>query len=68
MEYKFKGNYWTNSQGCLITTESQKVSVYSSDTFTSLEEAKAEWVKDPWLENKGICVLATEIVEVNRGS
>ncbi|WP_260313317.1 hypothetical protein [Lactococcus lactis] len=48
----------------MVFTEPQRVAVYTLDNFDSIEEAKAEWIKDPWIEDGNICVLATEIIEV----
>ena len=63
MKYKLKGYYYTHQNGCLVTTKPIKAVTYSEDTFNSLEEAKNEWHKDPWLEDGERCILATEIVE-----
>ncbi|MGF2108144.1 hypothetical protein ACQUD3_08430 [Lactococcus lactis] len=48
----------------MVFAEPQRVAVYTLDNFDSIEEAKAEWIKDPWIEDGNICVLATEIIEV----
>ncbi|MEX6497600.1 hypothetical protein AB6B24_10470 [Lactococcus sp. AK05] len=48
----------------MVFAEPQRVAVYTLDNFDSIEEAKAEWIKDPWIEDGSICVLATEIIEV----
>lgn len=63
MKYKLKGYYYAQQDGCLIFEKPRKVATYSGDSFNSLEEAKHEWDKDPWLEDRGKCILATEIVE-----
>ena len=63
MKYKLKGYYYTHQNGCLVATKPIKAVTYSEDTFNSLEEAKNEWRKDPWLEDREKCILATEIVE-----
>ncbi|TYR29153.1 hypothetical protein [Lactococcus lactis] len=63
MKYKFKGYHWVNQQGCLVFSEPKRVAVYTEDSFDSFEEAKAEWIKDPWLEDGDICILATEIIK-----
>ena len=49
MKYKFKGYHWVNQQGCLVFPEPKRVAIYTEDSFGSLEEAKAEWIKDPWI-------------------
>lgn len=63
-KYRLKGHRWTHGHGCLMNDEPRREAVYSEDVFNSLEEAKEEWLKDPWLESQGgrFCVLATEIV------
>lgn len=63
MKYKFKGYRWVTQQGCLVFSEPKRISVYTQDSFDSLEEAKTEWIKDPWIEDGDICVLAIEIVK-----
>lgn len=64
MKYKLKGHHWVTQKGCMVFAEPQRVAVYTLDNFDSIEEAKAEWIKDPWIEDGSICVLATEIIEV----
>lgn len=67
MKFKLKGHHWKNQtiqNGCLVSSGVVRVPVYSEDEFNSYEEAKAEWIKDPWIEGDGICVLATEIIGV----
>lgn len=61
-KYKLRGSYYTNRKGCLISSEDIRVIVHSYDTFHSLEEAKQEWKRDPWLEEDGVCVLADQII------
>ncbi len=62
--HQLKGHHWVNQKGCMVFKEPQRVAVYTLDNFDSIEEAKAEWIKDPWIEDGSICVLATEIIEV----
>lgn len=65
-QYRFKGHRWTHGQGCLlnISAEPRREAVYSEDVFESLEEAKLEWLKDPWIKSRDgkTCTLTTEIV------
>ncbi|WDA69251.1 hypothetical protein [Lactococcus lactis] len=63
MKYKFKGYHWVTQQGCLVFSEPKRISVYTQDSFDSLEEAKTEWIKDPWIEDGDISILATEIIK-----
>ncbi|MFP7372007.1 hypothetical protein SFC12_07780 [Lactococcus lactis] len=63
-KFKFKGYYTTHQMGCMVTVAPKFVAVLSKDSFDTLEQAKEEWSKDPWLEGDGKCILATEIVEV----
>ena len=65
-KYRFKGHRWTYGHGCLLnfSEEPRREAVYSEDVFDSLAEAKAEWIKDPWIESRDgrTCTLTTEIV------
>lgn len=70
MKFKLKGHHWksqTIQNECLVSSGLVRVPVYSEAEFSSYEEAKAEWLKDPWIEDDGICVLATEIISVGGG-
>ena len=58
MKYKFRGYHWVNQQGRLVFPEPQRVEIYTEDSFGSLEEAKAEGIRDAWIDNGDICMLA----------
>ena len=62
-KYKLKGYYYTNQNGCLVSEKPMMLAMYSGDSFNSIEDAKNEWCKDPWLEDRKKCILATEIVK-----
>ncbi|QDK70322.1 hypothetical protein [Lactococcus protaetiae] len=62
--FKLKGYYSTHHIGCMVSVEPKIIPVISTDSFATLDEAKQEWMKDPWLEGEGKCILATEIIEV----